>query len=632
MKPAEGSKINPVVFLPEPQSIVYTGTAASAPLLWQTCLPEKLSGLRTAFASLWPELDTDYTKENAKPENGEIVFKEREGLGNEGYIADVEDRVISVLFSKPAGAFYAAATIRQLLSQCGDKIPCCHIEDFPGLELRGVLLDISRGKVPKLKTLMEAADLFASVKINHLELYIEGFSFGYPSYKELWQETNCLTAEEFKQFGDYCRERFIELVPHQNSLGHMAPWLSKEPFKALAEASDGLEVMGMRFPPTTLDAADKRSFELIKKMTDDLSAAFKARFFHVGLDEAFEFGKGKNKEIVKERGASAIILPYIKALASFLRERGFSMIMWDDFLIKYPELIRRIPDDIFVFDWGYDREFPVEKRAEFLKNSGLKFCLCPGTSSWSSFTGLTDNMLENIKRTGKAAYDYGAAGIMVTDWGDMNHFQYEPVSRTGILYGAAFGWNSRGVSEKELETVLNRLIYKDSAGIMGHFCLEAGRFYEQEEFRMPCRSLSCLPLIFGVRPKQEFDECVRRLVESVKFFSPEDVCRAYILSYEKRKEFDREKMYTFLNDRLKELENVKLSCSDAPLVIREYKNSLKMLLYLTNIREMIEHQTSGKGLNKMLDEILAEHRILWRIRNKESGLNTGIQMFERLRI
>ena len=51
------------------------------------------------------------------------------------------------------------------------------IDDYPDLKLRGVMLDISRSKVPTLSTLKKLVDKFATLKLNHLELYVEGFSF-----------------------------------------------------------------------------------------------------------------------------------------------------------------------------------------------------------------------------------------------------------------------------------------------------------------------------------------------------------------------------------------------------------------------------------------------------------------------
>lgn len=561
-----------------------------------------------------------------------ITYCKKQSLKPEAYEIDICPSKITVTHYDAAGAFYARATLAQLLAQCADSLPCCHIEDFPQLKIRGVLIDISRGKVPKLSELFRLADLLSSVKINHLELYIEGFSFAYPSFPGVWQKESCLTPEELKKFSDYCKERFINLVPHQNSLGHMAPWLARAEFKSLAEAPEGLEVMGMKFPPTTLDAVDAKSLALVKTMISDLCPSFEKGLFHVGLDEAFEFCKGKNKAAAEKDEAWTIVFTYIKALYDFLLEKGFHIMIWDDFLMKYPMLFERLPKDILICDWGYDAEFPVEERAAQFRRSGRPFCLCPGTSSWSSFTGLTDNMLENNRRTGAAAHKYGAEGLIITDWGDMNHFQYTPVSYAGFLCGAAWGWSADGISEDDLKAALNCFVFKDNKNVMGDFCFKAGRFYKQEEFRMPCRSLACLPLIFGRRPKAEYTAMVERLAKSVTFFSPEAVCNACLGSYENRTAFEGDKMYAYLTDCRKMLKCASMTCEDGALIIREYENALNMLEYLTRVRESIENENGTESENGFLDKILKEHAALWHARNKESGLMAGIGMFERLRI
>lgn len=619
-------------FCPMPNRVTDTGERMTVPAIWRVLLPEKLYGLKPALASLWPGLEFASCEHTpAVWKKVDIRFCEKPHLASEAYEISVERTEVNVAFSDKAGAFYAMTTLYQMVCQSKAEIPCCQIEDAPGLRMRGVLLDISRGKVLKLETLKSLADLFASVKINHLELYMEGFSYGYPSFPQVWEKNSCLTEEEIKELSTYCSQRFIELVPHQNSLGHMAPWLAREEFRHLAEAPEGLEVMGMKFPPTTMDASDPGTIALMKQMIDDVSVGFDSRYFHVGLDEAFEFCKGKNQEKAKARGAWNVILPYIQALYEYLGEKGFQMIMWDDFLVNYPELLDKLPEDIMIFDWGYDREFPVEKRAEFLQKAGKTFCLCPGTSSWSSFTGLTDNMLENIRRTAAAAHAYHAHGIMVTDWGDKNHLQYQPVSYAGFLYGAAWAWNAEGISEKNLARALNCFVFQDSTETIGEFCLRTGRFYHLEEFRMPCSSLACLPLILKTFPKEGYQASVERLVKAVRFFSPEEVCEAYLASYEERKAFDGPGMYGFLAEQQEMLEKVSLACADGVLIVREYTNALNMLLYLTKIREQIETGNTEEDLNGLLDEILKEHVLLWRARNKESGLKAGLDMFEKLR-
>lgn len=614
-----------ITFCPKPQQVTRTGKIRQIPVLWRVRLPEELCRLQKAVHSVWEELEV------VASGTAEISFVRKDYGETEAYEIWISETGIEIGYAGAAGAFYGLVTLHQLVCQCRNEIPCFYIKDAPGLKIRGVLLDISRGKVLKPDTLKAMADILASFKVNHLELYVEGFSFGYPSFPQVWTEESCLTAEEIKEFSAYCRERFIDLVPHQNSLGHMAPWLAKEEFVHLAEAPEGLEIMGMKFPPTTMDASDPEVLQLVKQMINDLSVSFDSEYFHAGLDEAFEFCRGKNREKAKKEGESEIIRSYICALHDFLKEKGFRMMMWDDFPVKYPELFGVLPEDILILDWGYDREFPVEQRAEMLQKSGRKFCLCPGTSSWSSFTGLTDNMLGNIERTGKAAHVYGAQGMIVTDWGDMNHFQYQPVSYAGILCAAAWAWNAVGITEKELSCALNHFVFRDSGETMGELCLSAGRFYELEEFRMPCRSIVCLPLLFGRLPKAEYYAVAERLVRSVRFFSPDEVCEAYLSSYENRSAFSGWKLYGFLEEKETQLEQVSLRCKDGGLIVREYRNALKTLRYLTKVREQIETESMDEDSDSLLDEILEEHAALWRERNKESGLKNGLEMFEKLR-
>ena len=47
------------------------------------------------------------------------------------------------------------------------------ITDWPDYPQRGVMLDISRDKVPSMETLYQLIDLLASWKINQLQLYTE---------------------------------------------------------------------------------------------------------------------------------------------------------------------------------------------------------------------------------------------------------------------------------------------------------------------------------------------------------------------------------------------------------------------------------------------------------------------------
>jgi spore maturation protein CgeB len=55
-------------------------------------------------------------------------------------------------------------TFAQLLRQYGALLPVLHIEDYPDFPARGVMLDVSRDKVPTMKTLFDLVDLLARLK------------------------------------------------------------------------------------------------------------------------------------------------------------------------------------------------------------------------------------------------------------------------------------------------------------------------------------------------------------------------------------------------------------------------------------------------------------------------------------
>ena len=82
------------------------------------------------------------------------------------------------------GAFYACCTLKQLVHIGGKKLPALEIEDYADFEVRGLMYDISRGKLPKMETIKETIDLIADLKYNHFELYVESFVYENPQFAQ----------------------------------------------------------------------------------------------------------------------------------------------------------------------------------------------------------------------------------------------------------------------------------------------------------------------------------------------------------------------------------------------------------------------------------------------------------------
>ncbi|NJO83227.1 MAG: family 20 glycosylhydrolase, partial [Blastochloris sp.] len=152
----------------------------------------------------------------------------------QGYSLEINPGGIYISSVSAAGVFYGVCTLIQLIEQYGASLPCLEITDTPDFPARGVMLDISRDKVPTMDTLYRLIDMFAGFKINQLQLYTE-HTFAYRAHRVVWEDASPITPEEILLLDAYCRERFIELVPNQNSFGHMHHWFEHPQYLPMAE-------------------------------------------------------------------------------------------------------------------------------------------------------------------------------------------------------------------------------------------------------------------------------------------------------------------------------------------------------------------------------------------------------------
>ena len=111
----------------------------------------------------------------------------------EGYTLTIDRRGVQIEFRESGGLRAATATMRQLLHAHGRRLPFLKIRDWPDFARRGVMLDISRGRVPRLEILLDLAEHLADFKINELQLYTE-HTFAYQKYKSVWKDWGALTA------------------------------------------------------------------------------------------------------------------------------------------------------------------------------------------------------------------------------------------------------------------------------------------------------------------------------------------------------------------------------------------------------------------------------------------------------
>ena len=232
----------------------------------------------------------------------------------EGYMLTIDREGVRIEFRETAGMRAAMATMRQLSANTDRCLPCLEIHDWPDFSRRGVMLDISRGRVPKLETLLRLASRLADFKINELQLYTE-HTFAYSQYPSVWESWGALTGEEIRQLDACCQQLGIDLVPNQNSFGHLRHFLEHPGLKQLAEVSASLpRQRSGEFVrrPSTLAPNHPGTLPFLRGLYDELLPNFSSRFFNVGCDETWDLGRGRSKKFCKAKGQGRVYLDFLR--------------------------------------------------------------------------------------------------------------------------------------------------------------------------------------------------------------------------------------------------------------------------------------------------------------------------------
>lgn len=536
-------------------------------------------------------------------------------LPTEGYRLSVQAdaagmAAVTVAYAAPVGAFYALQTLEQLLTAGQGRLPQVEVEDAPDYPVRGYMLDVGRNRIPLRSELFSLVDKLAGWKINHLQLYMEGVPYAYPHYPEMWRGRELLTAEDILALDAYCKERFIELVPAQNNFGHMDVWL-KERFRSLAECPDGFEFQGTKIPdPRCLNPFDPASLQLVNTLADDLLPCFSSEKYNICCDETLELGQGASKAACEADGMEAVYVDFVTKVCEVARTHGRRPMIWDDIIRHDPKQLQRLPKDVILLDWGYSAEEPIEANLQRLQQLGCTWYVCPGTGAWNCYLGSTDKMLANISRSARLGLQYGAVGLLNTDWGDAGHLQSISSGYAGIAYGAAMAW---GVSQNEylpLAHVLDVQLFEDAAGLMGDVALDAGR-YNRYEGRSVGNVTQSMWLLFQQDP------------EAVRTVDAESFAR----------------VRSYLADIRARLERTRMQCAEAPRILAEYRWAIRLVDTIQLVGQAFQaQQRSEAERERALWQQLAlevpaleqEGRRVWQARSRQGWLEESMQQFRRL--
>ena len=404
----------------------------------------------------------------------------------EGYRIAISSEGVRIDYRETPGLHASVATLNQLFRQYGKRLPHLEIIDYPDFPNRGVMLDISRGRVPKIQTLLELAESIADFKINQLQLYTE-HTFAYRKYRPVWRNWGAITAAEIRRLDARCQELGIQLVPNQNSFGHLRHWLQYPPLAHLAEVDapyEGPNGAFLRYP-STLAPNHPGTLPFLRGLYDELLPNFSSRLFNIGCDETWDLGRGQSRNLCEKNGQGRVYLDFLKKICRETAARGRTAMFWGDIILKHPELTSELPENCVALNWGYEAHHPFDRETRLFAQSNIPFYVCPGTSTWMSLIGRHDNAIANLKQAARAGLKNGASGYLITDWGDGGHPQPLATSWFPYLAGAWLAWDGSNFNEGSVIRVLSRDVFEDASGRSGDAAFRLGLAHLKLGFSQP---------------------------------------------------------------------------------------------------------------------------------------------------
>ncbi len=546
----------------------------------------------------------------------ELIFIKKANITKEGYEIKVNRDNIDCYYSSHKGIHNAILTLKQLLDK-KDNLTCCLIKDEPNFELRSVMIDISRNKVPNISTLKKIIDELALVKINDLQLYIEGRSFYFASLAKYYvNKEDFLTGEDVLELTRYASAREIELTPNFNCYGHMAYWLNQDELKHLA-----LNREGFTFPnshsfnyPQTINSQLKESKDFLFGMIDDLLKYYpNGDRCTIGGDEPFEL-----LFPTRHPNAKKLYENQIKDVINYVKKYNKKPYMWSDVARTYPEMLTEL-EDVILLDWCYEASWVNDERMKFFEKYQVPFIICPGTSGWFSFAGRMENMLINYQETALYGKKYHAKGYMITDWNDGGAFTQFVTNIATYIYGACFAWNDENLNYNDINRYLDEYIYFNN---IAESVIELGKYNLQQDNVIPG-----MPKLFTMFFSHQIDG----LNFDIGSYSD---CAALNNSKDILNYNECTKTIKFLDKWLQNFHYQKENDYIKELIFeyRLIKHSVNLNLVYLKLRDFRAFKEDIEYLLEDINSLIHDYPKIWSKRNKRSDFKFSIFRLKLLKI
>ncbi len=282
----------------------------------------------------------------AEKEN--ILFKESTDLSDEEYIIETGSEIV-IYSNSASGQLYALQTLKQILFQCGCKIPHIRVKDYPAHKFRGFMLDAGRYffSVDDVKSIIRRMVLH---KLNVLHLHLtedQGWRIEIEKYPLLTEigssrkKTNFnhkahsgfYTKADIKEIVDYAHAFCVKVMPEFDIPGHS---------RAAIAAYNDLTCFPRKLPVAdhwgvkhdVLCVGNEKTMQFVYDVLDEFFEMFPDEYIHIGGDEVPKHRwdlcpacNAKRKKLGLEN-SDALQFWFMNTVKDYCKSHGKQAFMW----------------------------------------------------------------------------------------------------------------------------------------------------------------------------------------------------------------------------------------------------------------------------------------------------------------
>ena len=372
---------------------------------------------------------------------------------SEGYILLADARGVIVSAPTASGLFYGVQTLRQLLfhSANGLFIKGVAIRDWPAMRYRWQQDDWARGPIPSLEYAKQQIRILSEYKMNGYCIYAEN-NYESTLHPVINPYGGTLSAAEMKELVAYGKIYHVEVIPQQQTFGHLHYVLRQELYSDLGEKR-GSQILS----PT-----EEGSYQFVNDYLSEVIPMFDSPFVHIGCDETFELGRGKSKELVANSSHADVYLSYLKRIAALAPLKDKKLLFWGDIALSDPQKLDQLPKNMIAVAWDY---LARENYSIFLKPFADRHI--PTFVAPAAFYGgrvFPDYLshMNNIRDFVRDGQKYGSIGMLNTSWDDLGEDLFD-MGWYGVVFSGACAWQSGESSIERYADAFDWAFYRNAA-------------------------------------------------------------------------------------------------------------------------------------------------------------------------